>query len=112
VAVSQSGEPEPSGTLLIPGQGANLTESVSGPQEIEMSLTLIDGIKAVSLHNNIVRIDCISIGPNNEERPSGTLVIPAIRAGQIVHALTQALQDLGNKLREHQQQNPPTAGNA
>jgi hypothetical protein len=77
-----------------------------------MTVTLIDGIKAITLHNNIVRIDCISAGPNNEERLSGTLLIPAIRAGQIVQALTQALQDLGNKLREHQQQNPPTAGNA
>src|SRR5580658_5535629 len=84
----------------------------SGAEGEQMSLTLIDGIKAVSLHNNIVRIDCISTGPNNEERPAGTLLIPAIRAGQIVQALTQALQDLGNKLREHQQQNPPTAGNA
>jgi hypothetical protein len=77
-----------------------------------MTVTLIDGIKAVSLHNNIVRIDCISTGPNNEERLAGTLLIPAIRAGQIVQALTQALQELGNKLREHQQQNPPPAGNA
>jgi hypothetical protein len=77
-----------------------------------MTVTLIDGIKAITLHNNIVRIDCISTGPNNEERVSGTLLIPAIRAGQIVQALTQALQELGNKLREHQQQNPPTAGNA
>jgi hypothetical protein len=77
-----------------------------------MSLTLIDGIKAVSFHNGIVRIDCIAAGPNNEERRSGTLLIPAARAGQIVQAMTQALQDLGNKLREHQQQNAPTAGNA
>jgi hypothetical protein len=75
-----------------------------------MTVTLIDGIKAVSLTNNIVRIDCTSAGPNNEERPSGTLLIPASRAGQIVQALTQAMQDLSNKLRE--QQNVPTAGNA
>jgi hypothetical protein len=77
-----------------------------------MSLTLIDGIKAVSFHNGVVRIDCVSAGPNNEERPSGTLLIPGPRAGQIVQALTQALQELGNKLREHQQQNAPTVGNA
>ena len=77
-----------------------------------MSFTLIDGIKAVSYHNGVVRIDCVSTGPNNEERPSGTLVIPGPRAGQIVQALTQAMQELGNKLREQQQQNVPTAGNA
>ena len=77
-----------------------------------MSFTLIDGIKAVSFHNGVVRIDCVSAGPNNEERPSGTLLIPGPRAGQVVQALTQALQELGNKLREHQQQNAPTVGNA
>jgi hypothetical protein len=84
----------------------------SGAEESQMTVTLIDGIKAVSLHNGVVRIDCISTGPNNEERAAGTLLIPANRAGQIVQALTQALQELSNKLREHQQQNVPTAGNA
>jgi hypothetical protein len=77
-----------------------------------MTVTLIDGIKSVSYHNGVVRIDCFSTGSNNEERPSGTLVIPGPRAGQIVQALTQALQELSNKLRESQQQNIPTAGNA
>ena len=43
---------------------------------------------------------------------SGTLLVPANRAGQIVEALTQALQELDKKLREQQQQNGPTAGNA
>lgn len=76
-----------------------------------MTVTLIDGIKSVSFSNGVVRIDCFSLGPNNEERPSGTLVIPGPRAGQIVQALTQGLQELSNKLREHQQ-NIPTAGNA
>jgi hypothetical protein len=76
-----------------------------------MTTTLIDGVKAVSLQNGIVRIDCIAVGPNNEERPSGTLLVPANRAGQIVGALTQALQELDKKLRE-QQQGVPTVGNA
>jgi hypothetical protein len=77
-----------------------------------MTVTLIDGIKAVTLNNGVVRIDCVAAGPNNEERPSGTLLIPAPRAAHIVQALTQAMQELSNKLREHQQQNVPTAGNA
>ena len=76
-----------------------------------MTTTLIDGIKAVSLQNGVVRIDTFEGGPNNEERLSGTLLVPANRAGQIVGALTQALQELDKKLRE-QQQNLPTAGSA
>jgi hypothetical protein len=77
-----------------------------------MTTTLIDGIKAVSLQNGIVRIDCFEGGPNNEERLSGTLLVSANLAGQIVGALTQALQELDKKLREQQQQAVPTAGNA
>lgn len=77
-----------------------------------MTMILIDGIKAVSLQNGVVRIDCIEAGSNNEERPSGTLLVPANRAGQIVGALTQALQELEKKIREQQSQNLPTAGSA
>jgi len=77
-----------------------------------MATTLIDGIKAVSLQNGIVRIDCSEGGPNNEERLSGTLLVPANRAGQVVAALTQAFQELDKKIREQQQQNLPTAGSA
>jgi hypothetical protein len=77
-----------------------------------MAAILIDGIKAVSLQNGIVRIDCAEAGPNNEERISGTLLVPANRAGQIIGALTQALQELDKKIREQQSQNLPTAGSA
>ena len=77
-----------------------------------MSLTLIDGIKSVVFHNGMVRIDCVSAGPNNEERPSGTLLIPGNQVGQILRTLTQAMQDLEKRIRELQQQNVPTAGNA
>lgn len=78
-----------------------------------MSVTLIDSIKTVVFHNGMVRIECISAGPNNEERPSGTLLIPGNQVGQILRALTQAMQDLDNKVREAQQQQAkPTVGNA
>jgi hypothetical protein len=77
-----------------------------------MSLTLIDGIKTVVFHNGMVRIECVSAGPNNEERPSGTLLIPGNQVGQILRTLTQAMQDLEKRIRELQQQNVPTAGNA
>jgi hypothetical protein len=77
-----------------------------------MTTILVDGIKAVSLQNGIVRIDCVGGGPNNEERLSGTLLVPANRVGQVLGGLTQALQELEKKIREQQSQNLPTAGSA
>jgi hypothetical protein len=78
-----------------------------------MSLTLIDSIKSVVFHNGVVRIDCIAAGPNNEERPSGTLLIPGNQVGQVLRALTQAMQDIDKKIRElQQQQAKPPVGNA
>jgi hypothetical protein len=47
-------------------------------------------------------------GSNNEERSSGTLLIPGNQAGPILRSLTQAVQELDKKLREQAQQS--TAG--
>ena len=44
-----------------------------------MSVTLIDGVRSVSYFNGVLRIDCVSAGPNNEERPSGTCSSRAAR---------------------------------
>jgi hypothetical protein len=74
-----------------------------------MSVTLIDGVKSVVFHNGVLRIDCIAGGPNGEERPSGTLLIPGNQAGHVLKALVEATQELDKRLRE-QQQHP--AGNA
>jgi tetratricopeptide (TPR) repeat protein len=67
---------------------------------------LIDGVKAVSLHNGLLRIDCVAAGPNNEERSVGSLLIPGNRAGPILRSLTQAVQELDRKVRK---QAPPGA---
>jgi hypothetical protein len=69
-----------------------------------MKEVLIDAIKAVVFHNGVLRIDCVAAGPNNEERPSGTLLIPGNQAGPILGALTQAVQELDKKVREQAQQ--------
>lgn len=74
-----------------------------------MSAILIDGIKAVSFHSGILRIDCVEAGPNNSERPSGTLLIPAAQAGPILNALVNAVQELDKRMREAKQS---VAGNA
>lgn len=68
-----------------------------------MSEILIDGVKAVTMLNGLLRIDCVASGPKNEERTSGTLLIPANQAATILRALTQALQEIDKKLREQAQ---------
>ena len=69
-----------------------------------MSVTFIDGIKTVTFHNGVLRIDCVAAGPNNEERPSGTLLIPAIQARQVLQALVNATEELEKRLREQAEQ--------
>jgi hypothetical protein len=41
-----------------------------------MSVILVDRIGSIVLHNGLLRIDCITAGPNKEERAGGTLLIP------------------------------------
>jgi hypothetical protein len=71
-----------------------------------MQLLLIDGIKDVVLHNGMLRVDCVSAGPNGAEKPSGTLLIPANIAGPVVQTLANALAELEKKIREQQGQVP------
>jgi Tfp pilus assembly protein PilF len=74
------------------------------------SQILIDGIKAVTIHNGVLRIDCVAAGPNNEERPSGTLLIPGNQAGPILRSLIQGVQELEKKMRGQAQ--PEATGQA
>jgi hypothetical protein len=77
-----------------------------------MSQILIDRITSITLHSGIVRIDCVWIGPNGEERPSGSLLIPAAQAEAIMKSMVGSLQELDKKLREHRQAAGPAAGTA
>jgi hypothetical protein len=65
-----------------------------------MSVMLIDRIATVVLHNNLVRIDCVMSGPNQEERAAGTLLIPGNVAGPILQSLINSMQELEKRLRE------------
>jgi hypothetical protein len=72
-----------------------------------MSVTLIDSVKTVAYYNGVLRIDCITAGPNGEERPSGTLLIPGNQAGQVLKGLVSAVQELEKRLQEQAQQATP-----
>ena len=74
-----------------------------------MSAILIDRIGSVVFHNGILRFDCMAAGPNGEERPAGTLLIPANQAGAVLQSLIGATKELDRRLREQAQQ--AAAGN-
>ncbi len=73
-----------------------------------MSVVLIDAFKSIVFHNGVLRIDCVAAGPNNEERPSGTLLIPGNQVVAVLQSLTQGVQQLEKKIREQAQ--PAGAG--
>jgi hypothetical protein len=76
-----------------------------------MTKILIDGIGNISLHANLVRVECTAAGPDGKPQPSGTLLIPGVSAAHVMQLLINGLQELTKKLRE-QQQAAPTAGSA
>jgi hypothetical protein len=75
-----------------------------------MTQVLIDTITNLSIHNGVLRIECVAVGADGQPHPSGTLVIPGAVATQVVQALVNGTQELDKKLREQQQM--PPAGNA
>jgi hypothetical protein len=65
-----------------------------------MSQILVDAISNVTIANGLVRVDCVSVGPNNEQRPSGTLLIPGPQVGPVLNALAKAMKELQRKQQE------------
>jgi hypothetical protein len=61
---------------------------------------LIDGISSVAVVGGLIRVDCVTIGPNNQKRPSGTLLIPGPAAGSVLTALVNAMKELQRKQQE------------
>jgi hypothetical protein len=74
-----------------------------------MTITLIDRIGSVTFQHGLLRVDCLASGPNYEERPSGTLLIPANQAGPVLQALIGAMQELDRRVREQVRQQADAA---
>ena len=72
-----------------------------------MSEILIDAIGNVTVAAGLVRVDCVAVGPNNQQRPSGTLLIPGPQAGAVLTALVNAMKELQ---RKQQEQTAPAGG--
>lgn len=75
-----------------------------------MTQVLIDAITNLSIHNGVLRIECVAVGADGQSHPSGTLIIPGAAAVQVLQALIGGTHELEKKLREQQQM--PPAGNA
>jgi hypothetical protein len=65
---------------------------------------LVDRVGTVVFNNGILRVDCMTTGPNNEERAGGTLLIPINVAGPVLQSLIAAAQELDKRLREQAKQ--------
>ncbi len=65
-----------------------------------MTQMLIDRVTAITLHGNVVRIQCIVIGADNKEEPAGTILIPGNEVGPVVQSLVNGLQEMQKQIRE------------
>ena len=73
---------------------------------------LVDGVKSITLHGNVVRVSCISVGADGKEEPAGTLLIPGNEVGPIVQSLVNGLQEMQKQMRERSAAATAAAGNA
>ena len=67
---------------------------------MEGNVILVDRIAHVAIANGIVRIEFVATTAGGQEKPSGTLLIPAIAAGSVIQGLVSAMQDLDRKARD------------
>ncbi len=67
---------------------------------MDTNVIVIDRINTISVGNGIVRIECMASSPSGQEKPSGTLLIPAVVAGPVIQSLVGAMQELDKRARE------------
>jgi len=82
-----------------------------------MTQMLIDGITNITIHGGVLRVDCVTVGPDGKQQSAGTLLIPGPFVTAVLQTLVKGTQELDKKLREQTQQagqepaNPtPSAG--
>jgi hypothetical protein len=65
-----------------------------------MAHMFIDGIRSITAHGNVVRIQCFSVGPEAKQEDAGTLLIPGSEVGPIMQTLINGLQEMQKQMRE------------
>ena len=64
-----------------------------------MTQVLVDRVGRASFHDGLVRIECLSIGPDGKPEPAGTLLMSGAQAGKTLSALVKSLQELQKKVQ-------------
>jgi hypothetical protein len=67
---------------------------------MDANVILVDRIANVTVANGVLRLECVSMSSTDQEKASGTVLIPVVVAGQVVQGLVNAMQDLDKKVRE------------
>ena len=67
---------------------------------MDANVIMVDRVANVAVANGILRLECVAMSSTGQEKPSGTILIPAVVAGQVIQGLVNALQDLDKKVRE------------
>jgi hypothetical protein len=67
-------------------------------------MLVIEGIQNVSMANGLVRIQVAQVGSDGKSKGVEEIAIPASQYGNVVQALTQAGQNLRQRLEEQQKQ--------
>ena len=65
-----------------------------------MTQMLIDGVKSITLHGNVVRIHCVTVGADGKQEEAGTLLVPGNEVSSIMQVLVNGLQEMQKQLRE------------
>lgn len=71
-----------------------------------------DAISQVHLANGVLRIELVQVGADNQTTPAGSLVIPANQVQAVVGALARAVNDIGERMRQAQEQGGQGQGQA
>jgi hypothetical protein len=79
---------------------ATKLETAAKEGKYTMTKMLIDGVKSITLHGNVVRIHCVAVGADGKEETAGTLLIPGNEVGPIVQSLVNGLQEMQKQMRE------------
>lgn len=77
---------------------------------MDTNVIVVDRISNVALGNGIVRVECMSASAAGQEKPSGTILIPAAVAGQVIQSLVGCIQELEKKVRETAAAQPSVGG--
>jgi len=86
---------------------------------MDTNVIVIDRIAHVAVANGLLRIECVSAATSSsgQEKPSGTVLIPALVAGQVIQSLVAAIRlDRGlsppscRSITRHTKESPGRAG--